>query len=167
MSRTLEDAEIARLLKDPKPVPQDWRARLQPRGRQDAGHKRRSLKITSQTGAEFRVDTRQSTHNHLNFSIILTFVDDSGIDYRLLRCNGIHASRHTNRIERANGATNAVIQPTFHVHMATERYQVAGHDIDGYAEATEMYIDFNSALEEFSELANLDYPPTGQMVLKI
>ena len=165
MSRTLEDAEIARLLKDQKPVPQDWRNRLQPRGRRDAGHRRRSLTITTETGDEFRVDTRQSAYNHLDFSIILTFIDHNGVEYRLLRCNGMHASRHTNRIERDNGQANAVIQSAFHVHMATERYQAAGHRIDGYAEETQRYTDFQSALEEFSRLTNLVYPTTGQMVL--
>ncbi len=165
MARTPEDAEIARLLKDPKPVPQDWRNRLQPRGRQDAGHRRRSLTITAETGDEFRVDSRQSSHNHLDFSIILTFADHSGVEYRLLRCNGMHASRHTNRIERGNGQANAVIQSAFHVHMATESYQEAGHRIDGNAEETQRYTDFQSALEEFSRLTNLVYPPSGQMVL--
>lgn len=113
MARTLDDAEIDRLLNDPKPVPQDWRDRLQPRGRQEVGHKRRSLKVTSTSGAEYRVDTRQSNHNSLDFSIILTFIDRDGVEYRLLRCNGLHASRHTNRIESERGDSNAVIQTEF------------------------------------------------------
>ncbi len=165
MERTLDDPEIGRLLSDPKPVPGDWRGRLQPRDRQNAGHKRRSLRITTEAGDEFRVDTRQSSHNHLDFSVILTFVDHNGVEYRLLRCNGMHASRHTNRIEYDNGETNAVIQAAFHVHVATERYQMAGYRIDGYAEETQRYADFQSALEEFARLANLKYTSTGQMVL--
>jgi len=165
MARTLDDAEIDRLLNDPKPVPQDWRGRLQPRGRQEVGHKRRSLKVTSTSGAEYRVDTRQSNHNSLDFSIILTFIDRDGVEYRLLRCNGLHASRHTNRIESERGDSNAVIQTVFHVHLATERYQEAGHAIDGYAEATNGYTDFQSALEEFARRTNLLYAPTGQMAL--
>ena len=123
MARALDDAEIGRLLSDPKPVPQDWRGRLQPRGRQNAGHKRRSLRTTTETGDEFRVDTRQSAYNHLDFSIILTFIDSDGMEYRLLRCNGVHASKHTNKIEHRIGYPDATIEPTFHVHMATERYQ--------------------------------------------
>ena len=94
----------------------------------------------NRTGDEFRVDTRQSAYNHLDFSIILTFIA-AGMEYRLLRCNGVHASKHTNKIEHRIGYPDATIEPTFHVHMATERYQEAGYAIDSYAEPTKEYVD--------------------------
>lgn len=71
---------------------------------------------------------------------------------RLLRYNGKHSSKHTNRIERS------VIKNDFHIHMATERYQLQGFAIDGFAEPTDKYADFETAIDAMLADNNFVYP---------
>jgi hypothetical protein len=77
------------------------------------------------------------------------FQDAEGSEYRLRRYNGRHSSRHTNKWEKARDLPNSHFEPAFHTHLATERYQLASLKIDGYAEVTDMYNDYPSALEAF------------------
>lgn len=44
---------------------------------------------------------------------------------------------------------NPTFGPNFHIHRATERYQSPGYKIDGYAEVTNQYSDYTSALNAF------------------
>jgi hypothetical protein len=81
--------------------------------------------------------------------LILLFQDSDGTEYRLTRFNGRHPSQHTNKWEKARGLPNAIFRNCFHVHRATERYQVEGYEIDGYAEVTTEYDSFDSALHAF------------------
>ena len=48
----------------------------------------------------------------------------------------------------------AKFRNAFHTHRATERYQQEGFEIDGYAEETDKYYSFDSALEEFARLGS-------------
>jgi len=83
---------------------------------------------------------RQSSFNPLDFSIILgCYRPDSNKIFRLRRYNG-KSHEHTNRIEG-----NPFYD--FHIHTATERYQNLGMHEDSYAEPTESFSDFFSAME--------------------
>lgn len=78
--------------------------------------------------------------NQLDFSAILAVrLPKANTVFRLRRYNG-RSHEHTNRIEgqRFYG---------FHIHLATERYQALGMDEEAYAEPTERFCDFESAVQ--------------------
>ena len=95
----------------------------------------------------FQVQVRDNKLALLDFSVILLFIDSDGSQYILLRYNGKHPSEHTNKWEKRRKLPNANLRNVFHIHRATERYQVEpGCLIDGYAEATQEYCSFDTAL---------------------
>ena len=146
MEVTYLDAEIAALVKERKQVPANWSSRIRLLSKR--GHKQRNLDLMGATGNKFQLILRQSGINVLDFSVILAVrVPNSNRLFRLRRYNG-KSHEHSNRIEgeRLYG---------FHIHMATERYQVFGYREDTYAELTERYADFRGAIDCLIEDANL------------
>jgi hypothetical protein len=138
MANQLSDVEITALLAEPKPLPEDYQARLQLRPK--SGHKERELDITGAAGSDFQLIVRQSIFNPLDFSVILGYsIPGSNVLFRLRRYNG-RSHQHTNRIE---GNTFY----DFHIHMATERYQTAGIQEDHYAETTNRFADLVGAIQ--------------------
>jgi len=105
----------------------------------------RDYSLTAPSGHEFNLVLRASLQSPLDFSVILVYLEDSQ-EYILRRNNGAHPSRHTNKWEKRQGQSNYQLEVGFHIHMATERYQLADLKIDGYAEATDRYQDSDSAL---------------------
>lgn len=53
----------------------------------------------------------------------------------------------------------------FHIHIATERYQEIGTREDAYAEPTDRYGDFHSALQCLIDDTSLNVPPEAQRSL--
>jgi len=150
MTRILADEEIDRLLMERKPLPENWRKRLEPRQKAREAHRRRLYKVQGEDGHQFRIHVRDSTIGLFDFSIILVFVDVDGVEYPLIRFNGKHPSDHTNKWEKKRCKPNARFRNQFHIHRATERYQIDPQcRIDGYAEVTSRYHSFGSALEAF------------------
>jgi hypothetical protein len=136
MALILSDKEIADLVQEMKPLPPDYRTKIQMRPK--PGHKERDLDLEGEKGNEFRLILRQSAINPLDFSIILAYrPPKSNQLFRLRRYNGRH--RHTNLIE---GKTFY----DFHIHQATARYQEMGAKEDAYAEPSDRFSDFNQAL---------------------
>lgn len=153
MSGTYSDEEIAALVEERKPLPEDWRNRI--RLRPKRGHDERDLELTGDGGAEFRLILRQNKINPLDFSIILAVrVPNSNQVFRLRRYNG-KSHEHTNHIEDRTFYD-------FHIHMATERYQEIGTREDAYAEPTDRYGDFHGALRCLIDDANLEIPAEAQ-----
>jgi len=153
MAKTYSDSEIALLMQERKPLPNDWRSHLQLRSKR--GHRERDLELRGDKGNEFRLILRQNKINPLDFSIILAVrVPGSNRLFRLRRYNG-KSHEHTNHIE---GETFY----DFHIHMATERYQELGTREDAYAERTDRFGDFHGALRCLIEDANLVVPPEAQ-----
>ena len=139
------------LVRERKPLPDNWRRRMVPRPKQGLRFGEFAIDVASQEGREFRLIARQNHAGRLDFSIILLFIDSDGHEYVLRRNNGMHSSRHTNRWEKENNLPNATVEIGFHRHFATERYQVNGYDLEGYAEATYDYRDFTSAIDDLLE----------------
>ena len=82
---------------------------------------------------------RQSTFNPLDFSVILGYIiPNTNQVFRLRRYNG-KSHEHTNWLEQEKFYD-------FHIHTATERYQIAGWNEDGYATPTDRYSDHHGAL---------------------
>lgn len=156
MALFLKDDEIAALLREPKPLPEGWRSRLSLKPKR--GHKERECDITGEKGSKFRLILRQANLNPLDFSVILAFLDTkSNQVFRLLRHNG-KSHEHTNKIE-----CGTIYD--FHVHRATERYQLQGFPEDGFAEITDRYSDFEGALQLVLEVGTFVQPQSSQMQL--
>jgi hypothetical protein len=137
MPTFLKDAEVATLIAEPKPLPEDYRARFQTKAKR--GHQERELDVTGAKGNQFRVILRQSTLNALDFSIILAYLPpQSTTPFRLCRFNG-KSHEHTNKLEE-----NTFYD--FHIHRATERYQQSGLREDAFAEPTDRFQDFPTAV---------------------
>ena len=138
------------LIHERKPLPRNWRRRLTPRPKQGNRFGEFTIDVIGGAGNAFRLLARQNRPQLLDFSVILLFVDRDGHEYILMRNNGMH-SRHTNRWEKARGLPGAVIEIGPHRHLATERYQLEGYSLEGYAESTDDYHDFPGAVDDMLE----------------
>jgi hypothetical protein len=147
--KVLTDSEIVALLREAKRLPPNWRGKLKPRPKEQAQHGERSLEVSRPNGGRFRIIVRQNHLNVFDFSMILVFCAADGKEYRLRRFNGKHPSGHTNRYEKKFGGQPVYFRNVFHIHTATERYQSANLEIDGFAEPTALYVDLKSAQEAF------------------
>ena len=147
------DDEIARMIREKKLLSANYRSRLQLRAKR--GHKERELDVPGENGTQYRVILRQSDFNVLDFSIILAVdLPDLNQLFRLLRYNG-KSHEHTNQFE---GETFY----DFHIHRATERYQESGACEDAFAEVTDRYADFHSALRCMLEDCGFEAPDNAQ-----
>ena len=144
------DNEIANMLQEPKPLPEDYLERFILRHKK--GHSERELEIEGAQEHKFLLILRHATFNPLDFSIILAFLPEETTKlFRLVRYNG-KSHQHTNSIEREAFYN-------FHIHMATERYQQFGTREDAYATPTDRFSDFNSALTCMVEDNGFILPP--------
>jgi hypothetical protein len=152
----LSDNDIERLITERKPLPDDYRERIQTRPKR--GHKEREFDVTGDANSEFRIIFRQSEINPLDFSVILAYrPPKSNQLFRLRRYNG-KSHEHTNTLE---GKTFY----DFHIHTATERYQDAGFREDWFAEPTGRYADFNDAIKCMLQDCGFDIPLNPQVTL--
>ena len=159
MAYTLTDTEIMDLLEEGKPLPEKYRDRLHPKRKSAYQHEERELKVDTPSGHSFRVIIRRNSLNILDFSIILSYYDETSNTWlRLVRYNGKHPSLHTNKIERNSFHD-------FHIHKATERYQLGDYPIDGYAEVTHSYTTFEEALTAFLKDCHFESPSSHQRSL--
>ncbi len=153
---TYTDSEIDTLVREPKRLPANWRARTQLRPKR--GHQERQLNFPGSAGAEFSLILRKSLVNPLDFSAILAVhVPRSNRLFRLRRYNG-RSHEHTNHIEADRFYD-------FHIHLATQRYQEIGSREDAYAEITDRYTDIDGAIQSMFEDAGFEVPPVDQPLL--
>lgn len=156
MPTKYSDSEIARMIEERKPLPDNYRQRVQLRDKR--GHKERELDVTGEAGTHYRVILRQSDFNTMDFSIILAVIaSKSNQLFRLRRYNG-KSHEHTNQIERETFYD-------FHTHHATERYQESGSREDAFAEITDRYADFHTALHCMLKDCGFEMPQNGQLSL--
>jgi len=149
----LSDGDIGELLQEEKPLPSDFLTRIKTRPKR--GHSERELDLTGTGNSQFRVILRQSAVNHLDFSIILAYLPPNTNDmFRLRRHNGL-SHEHTNIVE-------AQTFYDYHIHIATERYQEIGAREDAFAEPTDRYADYASALRCFWADCGFIFPPGAQ-----
>lgn len=136
----LSDNDIQELIDDVKPLSSKSVSGIVPTAKDGKRHKGYELEIISQLGKKYIIRVRVNTINVFDFSVILMYQQECGKLYILRRYNGSSHS-HRNKIEkdRLRG---------FHMHLATERYQKAGYDIDGYAESTNSYTNWHDALSK-------------------
>ncbi len=156
MATILTDTDIKALLEERKPLPANYREKLQVKPKR--GHKERELDIPGVSGSEFRLILRQSDFNVLDFSVILSYcLPQTNLCLRLRRYNG-KSHQHTNNIEDRTFYD-------FHIHTASERYQRQGMREDGFAEPTSRYADIHSAIRCCLSDCGFDIPDDGQTSL--
>lgn len=156
MAAFLTDDEIPRLSAERKPLPEDYRSRIQIRPKR--GHSERELPVRGEQDHEFMLILRQANLNALDFSVILCYcVPGTNQLFRLRRYNGRH--EHTNKLE---GYTFY----DFHIRTATERYQESGLREDSFAEPTDRYCDFSSAIRCMLDDCGFDAPDEPQEVME-
>ena len=155
----LSDSQIQALLDEPKPLPEDYLATLA-KLRAKPGHRQADMELKGAAGSEFLLRLRQSLYNPLDFSIILGYrLPRMSTVFRLIRHNG-KSHLHSNPLEGGSPFYD------FHIHHATERYQVIGcYKEDHFAEPTVDYVDFRGALDSMLAIYGFLLPKTPQPVL--
>lgn len=103
------------------------------------GHVEAHADYAGRDGFRFRVVLRKSSENPMAFSAILMVRGPkSSRWFRLRRYNG-NNHEHRNLIEGSRFRD-------FHIHLATQRYQLAGQREDAYAEPTNRFSDYEGAV---------------------
>ena len=156
MADIFSDHDIELLLKEIKPLPEDYRSKIQIRPKR--GHKERELDVQGVNGSDFRLILRQSLINPIDFSVILAYrPPNSNQLFRLRRYNG-KSHEHTNTIEEETFYD-------FHIHQATERYQEIGAREDTYAVVSNRFSEFHQAIVCIIEDCAFEVPPNTQRSL--
>lgn len=148
MPEIVSDEKIQELLEERKVLCVQWHKNAASKSKRN--EEERHLVITGDVGHKFKIIVRENQINPLrNFSAILGFCrpKPDGL-FHLRRYNG-NSHQHTNAIPDGQKAFNG-----FHIHYATEKYQVEGEGEDDYAEETDRYQDVSGALECLMEDAN-------------
>jgi hypothetical protein len=156
MALTLSDNGITLLIEEGKPLPADFRTKIQTRPKK--GHKESELDVNGANGSEFRLIMRQSLFNPLDFSVILTYRPPKSSQlFRIRRYNG-KSHEHTNFIEIETFYG-------YHIHMATERYQEIGAREDTYAQQTDRFADYQQAIKCMLDDCGFELPinPQGSL----
>lgn len=146
----ITDSDIAGLLSEPKPtVPIQEVVPARPK----RGHLETQLRIDGDAGSTFRLIARQSRFDAFDFSVILAYeMPDTSRLFRLRRHNGL-SHEHLNKIEGDRFFD-------YHVHVATERYQLAAFDEDAFAVPTDAYVDLHGAIRHMLDEAG--FAPRSQ-----
>jgi hypothetical protein len=137
MNIRLSDQEIAKLVKEPKILPKNYKSLMQLKIKK--GHRERDLDIKGANGNDFRIIQRQSESNILDFSVILAYRPRLTNELFLLRRYNGRSHEHTNSIEEYTFYS-------FHIHQATERYQDLWAKEASYAEPTTQYSSLDEAI---------------------
>ena len=133
--RIISDEEIVTYLKEKKLLPEDFKPNLTVRS--GGWHNRFEQEVKGESGNTFKLIVRQNKFNAFDFSVILgVFI--AGNFFHLKRYNG-NSHRHANKLEKEE-------VKGFHIHTATERYQEAKWQPEGYAISTTSYYDWRTAL---------------------
>jgi hypothetical protein len=136
----LTDHDIELLLKEGKPLPQDFRSKLSLKPKR--GHKQAEIEVVGAAGSKYWLILRQSSVQALDFSVIVAYEPPGS--YRRFILRRYNGKSH----EHGNGLDGGPSFYDFHIHQATERYQRAGwpHE-EHYAEPTDRYGSLEEALE--------------------
>lgn len=109
MAIILTDNEIAELIHEEKFCTEDYKSLFPIKTKKR--HIEQQLEIKKNDGGLFKIITRQSKINPLDFSVILGYLPPKANHlFRIKRFNGKH--EHTNRIEKEKFCD-------FHIHRAT------------------------------------------------
>jgi hypothetical protein len=125
------------------------------------GHKGSEHIIPRPDGSSFIIKVRISNENSLDFSAILGYNPPKSTKLFLLRRYNGKSHEHKNKLESENGFYD------FHIHTATERYQLEGAKEEYFAQITERYSTVQEALNCLIADCNVVLPPNSQLRLKM
>lgn len=150
------DNEIEQLINEVKILSNNWRNQI--KFKEVRGSKQADFELIGKNTHKFKIVFRQSTFNNLDFSIILgIYPSNSTKLFHLKRYDG--KTEHTNPIEKEKFYD-------FHIHIATERYQVYGkNEEDKYAQPTNKFTNLTEALQCMLEDCNFILPDESQLEL--
>jgi hypothetical protein len=140
MLAVLTDAAIESLIRQSKPLPDDYRDILLKDWKDVGSHRRSELKVIGTENDVFIIHIRASNLNPFDFSAILGYEQPAGKGLFVLRRYNGRSHAHTNRIEGNHFRD-------FHIHFASERYQLRGFREEAYAEVTDRYSDIGGVLD--------------------
>jgi hypothetical protein len=155
MSTIVDEEKIRALLAEAKPAVEH--SRLIPR-KPKRGHLEAGRQVQGVDGSKFRLIVRQNQIDVLDFSVILGWEMPSYMRvFRLMRCNG-RSHEHRNPIEGTAPFFD------FHIHTATERYQLHGSSEEHYAEPTDAYTDLSGAIRHLLDTCAFQAPAQGTLL---
>ena len=129
MADIFSDHDIELLLKEIKPLPEDYRSKIQIRPKR--GHKERELDVQGVNGSDFRLILRQSLINPIDFSVILAYRHQTRINSFV--CGGITGKAMNIRIplRKKHFTTFIFIKPPSAIRRsAQEKTPMLWHRID-------------------------------------
>lgn len=138
MSVEYTDDEIAAFITEVKLLPSNYIHALF-NFRTVNQHIESKLSVPGINGNNFVIILRKNRINSLDFSVILSIEKPQSNQVFILRRYNGKSHRHTNKIEG-----NRFYD--FHIHEATERYQMRGMNPEGYAYLTDRYNNFEEAI---------------------
>lgn len=145
----LRDEEIGELIGMPKRVTNNPRWTILKKS------KRKNYTVESIDGRhQFMLYLRQNERVLDHFSCGLVYQHPDGESVHLVRHNGSD-HEHDNPLEGG-----PKLKPSCHIHLATERYMLAGRKPEHYAVATTRYIDLDGALRTLLDDCNIQGMPT-------
>ena len=153
--KIISDEQIREYISEIKTLPKNFKPMLKDK---NIGHFQFNYDIVGENGNSFKIIIRQNKINPLDFSVIFGVLI-SGKLFKLVRYNGEHGE-HTNKLD------GKVIEG-FHIHRATKIYQENGFREEGYAEKSNRYSDWKTALKLLLEQNNFQIEvDEGQRRLK-
>lgn len=121
------------------------------------GHKGSEHIIPRPDASSFIIKVRISNENSLDFSAILGYSPPKSTKLFLLRRYNGKSHEHKNKLEDGNVFYN------FHIHTATERYQLEGTKEEYFAEITDRYSTVQEALNCLIADCNIALPLNSQL----
>lgn len=159
MKITLTNEDIEVLIKEEKVINLEFEE-IFARMKEKNGHKEFDYTIVREDGSSFYLKLRQNRRNPLDFSAILGFSPkELNTVFKLIRYNG-KSHEHRNVLEKEP------VFYDFHIHKATERYQLAGRKEEFYAEITDRYSNLRSALRCLIDDCNVSLKQNPQKTFK-
>jgi hypothetical protein len=160
MKITLTNGEIQALIEEEKYVNLEFEE-LFSRMKDKNGHREFDYTIPGKDGSSFYLKLRQNRKNTLDFSAILGYSPkEINTVFKLIRYNG-KSHEHRNVLEKETAFYD------FHIHKATERYQLAGRKEEFFAETTDRYSNLRGALRCLIADCNVSLKENPQLSLSI
>ena len=160
MKINLNNREIQELMAEEKKIHLEFEE-LFSRMKDKNGHKEFDYTIPREDGSSFYLKLRQNRKNPLDFSAILGYSPkELNTVFKLIRYNG-KSHEHRNVLEKEDAFYD------FHIHRATERYQLAGRKEEFFAEVTDRYSNLRGALRCLIDDCNVSLKENPQRSLEL
>ena len=149
----LTDIQIQDLIAEPKILGCSASALMhgmKNKSEREASHSQSSRKIPRINGeGDWLIYLRRNRGNQFDFSCGLGFFPKGRNQaFTLTRYNG-KSHQHTNRLEKENPFYD------FHIHTATEKYQLSSYSTEHRADITDRYADFYGAFTALLDDCNV------------